>query len=387
MTKKRATFPAASSPSPFIRPTWAEIDLEAFRHNLLAVAGRVPRRVKLMAVLKADGYGHGATPLARAASVLGNRLWGFGVSSAEEGISLRAAGLTEKILVLGSLFPFESYAAVLDHHLIPTVASRSSAQALAHWAERRGRPAPCHVKIDTGMGRIGMAPRTAREALVSFRQNPWLRVEGIYTHLACADSAPATVQQLRLFDDTVADLKKGGECLLHAANSGGTLARPASRYDLVRPGLILYGAAPWPGLGRKIDLRPVLSWKTRVVFVKTVARGTPLSYGWTWKARRRSRIATLPVGYADGYPRALSNRGEVLIKGRRCPVVGRVTMDQILVDVTGLPGMDAGEEAVLIGGQGRERLTAEDLAGWAETIPYEILCGISKRVPRLVRGG
>jgi alanine racemase len=155
--------------------------------------------------------------------------------------------------------------------------------------------------------------------------------------------------------------------------------------DLVRPGLLLYGILPWPGLEKKIDLRPVLSWKTRVVFLKTVRRGTPLSYGWTWRARRRSRIATLPVGYADGYRRDLSGRGEVLIKGSRCPVVGRVTMDQILVDVTDRPGVEAGEEVVLVGAQGQAKISVSDMAGWADTIPYEIVCGISKRVPRLFR--
>jgi alanine racemase len=367
-----------------IRPTWAEIDLSAFRHNSLAVAAFLPRHVKIMAVLKADAYGHGAAPLAKAARVLGDRLWGFGVSSVEEGIALRHAGQKEKILILGSVYPFESFDTVLDHRLIPTVASRASADALAQRAQQRGRPACCHVKIDTGMGRIGMSPATAQEALPSFRAHTWLKVEGLYTHLACADSASITAHQLTLFNKTIRAFGKGGECL-HAGNSGGVLARPGSHYDVVRPGLILYGIVPWSALGRTIALRPVLSWKTRVVFVKTVQRGTPLSYGWTWRARRRSRIATLPVGYADGYRRDLSNTGQVLVHGRRCPVVGRVTMDHILVDVTGGTRIDAGEEAVLLGTQGRERVTAEEMAGWADTIPYEILCGISKRVPRVVR--
>jgi alanine racemase len=363
-----------------------EIDLDAFRHNLLAVADLLPRRVKMMAVLKADGYGHGATPLAQAARVLGTRLWGFGVSSVEEGLALRDGGCKENILILGSLYPFESFDVVLKNDLIPTVASRASALALASRAVQRGRPARCHIKIDTGMGRIGMSPATARDALGPFLKNPALRVEGIYSHLACADSASATTHQLKLFDQTISGLKRGRECLLHAANSAGLLARPGSHYDLVRPGLVLYGIPPWPALKRVVDLRPVLAWKTRMVFMKTVARGTPLSYGWTWRARRRSRVATLPVGYADGYRRALSNRGEVLVRGRRCPVLGRVTMDQILVDVTGRPGVDVGEEVVLIGPQGRERVTVEEMADRSDTIPYEILCGISKRVPRLVQG-
>ncbi len=336
-----------------------------------------------MPVLKADGYGHGAALLARSVSAVGTRLWGYGVSSVEEGVALRDAGVTQKILILGSLFPFDSFDTVLEKNLIPTVASRSSAQALAQRAQRRGRPAPCHVKIDTGMGRIGMSP----EAFASFSTNPWLKVEGIYTHLACADSPSATSQQMKLFEKTSRGFGKGGECpLRHAANSGAALARPNAWLDLVRPGLLLYGVPPWPGLGKKIDLRPVLAWKTRVVFLKTVRRGTPLSYGWTWRARRRSRIATLPVGYADGYRRDLSGRGEVLIKGVRCPVVGRVTMDQIVVDVTDRPGVEVGEEVVLIGTQGRETITASELADGAHTIPYEILCGLSKRVPRLIRG-
>jgi alanine racemase len=360
------------------RPTWAEIDLGAFRRNLKVLAGILPRSVRILAVLKADAYGHGAVPLARAARAAGSRLWGFGVSSVEEGLELRAAGLKERVLLLGSVHPFDSYGPVLKANLTPTVASRASAEALAQWAKKRGRPADCHVKIDTGMGRIGMTPATARAVLPVLRGNPWLRVEGMYTHLARADSAPATARQLKLFEGALGE----GDCLRHAANSGAALARPASRYDLVRPGLALYGVAPWPGIPGAGALRPVLSWKTHVVFLKTVKAGTPVSYGWTWRARVPSRIATLPVGYADGYRRDLSNKGRVLIRGRRCPVVGRVTMDQILVDVTGIPGVDVGEEAVLIGAQGRERITAEALAEAAGTIPYEILCGISKRVPR-----
>lgn len=380
---------AQSQPVPFsaavpIRPTWSEIDPVAFQHNFKALAAFLPRRVKIMPVLKADGYGHGAVSLARSLEGEGARLWGYGVSSVEEGVALRDAGIAHKILILGSLFPFDSFDTVLEKNLIPTVASRLSAQALAQRAQRRGRPALCHIKIDTGMGRIGMSP----EAFASFSKNRWLTVEGIYTHLACADSGSATAQQIKLFEKTVRGYENGGERppLRHAANSGAVLARPKAWMDLVRPGLLLYGVPPWPGLEKKIDLRPVLSWTTRVVFLKTVPRGTPLSYGWTWRARRRSRIATLPVGYADGYRRDLSGRGEVLIKGGRCPVVGRVTMDQILVDVTDRPGVEVGEEAVLIGAQGREKITASTMAQWADTIPYEILCGISKRVPRRVRG-
>lgn len=368
----------------FWRPTWADIDPGAFKHNLRALAAFLPRRVKLMAVLKADAYGHGASTLARAAAgaQLGERLWGFGVSSVEEGVALRDAGVRERILLLGSLYPFESYDVVLERGLTPTVAGRASALALSRRAARRRRSVACHVKVDTGMGRIGFAPATARDVLPVWAANPWLRVEGVFTHLACADNPAATAVQLKSFGEAVAGFSGG---LRHVANSQGLLTQPATWMDLVRPGLALYGvslgAAP-----RRPLLQPVLSWKSRVVFVKTVRAGTPLSYGWAWRARRRSRIATLPVGYADGYARALSNRGTVLVGGRRCPVVGRVTMDQILVDVTGVPAVEPGAEAVLIGAQGRHRLTVEDMAAAAGTIPYETLCGISRRVPRVVRG-
>lgn len=371
----------------YLRPTWVEIDLTAFQHNLRAVAAALPRRVGLMPVLKADGYGHGAAALARAAVPLARtaRIWGFGVSSVEEGLSLRWAGLRDPVLVLGSLYPFESLDVALDHRLTPILASRAAAQVLAGRARRRGTPAVCHVKIDTGMGRVGMTPDTAREALPGFFRNPFLRVEGVCTHFASADSAETTGRQLKVFEEVLDSLPRRPRWV-HAANSAALVARPASHFNLVRPGLILYGLWPDTGGKRKIPVRPVLSWKTRVVFVKMVPRGTPLSYGGLWRARRRSRIATLPVGYADGYRRDLSNRGRVLIKGQKCPVVGRVTMDQILVDITGLPGVDVGEEAVLIGTQGKETLSAEQMAADLDTVAYEVVCGISKRVPRVYRG-
>lgn len=364
------------------RPTWVDIDVGAFRHNLRAVVGLLGRSVKILAVLKADAYGHGAVPLARAAQSLGNRLWGFGVSSVEEGMALRGAGVSHRVLILGSLYPFESFDQVLAQDLTPTVASRLSALALAKRAKQRGRPAVCHIKIDTGMGRIGMAPETAQALIPTLKENPWVRVEGVYTHLASADNNASTEHQLKLFERTTASFQNG---LRHTANSGAVLARPHAHFDLVRPGLALLGAYPWPALQRVVSLRPVLTWKSRVVFLKTVAKGTSVSYGGTWRASRRSRLATLPVGYADGYRRELSNRGSVLIRGRRCPVAGRVTMDQIVVDVTGATGVDVGEEVVLLGSQGNERVSVEEMAHIVGTIPYDIFCGISKRVPRVVK--
>jgi alanine racemase len=368
----------------FFRPTWAEVDLGAFRRNVQRAAGLLRKGTGLLAVLKADGYGHGAAPLARALADRPPRaLWGIGVSSVEEGVSLRRAGVKDRILILGSLFPFDSFDEALRHGLTPTIASWASARALAKLAVGKRLRVPVHVKVDTGMGRIGMSPATAAEVIPRIAAEPGLRLEGVYTHLAQGDDAPRSREQLAPFDTLVRSLSaRGLRPLFHAANSAGMFSLKGSHYGLVRPGLALYGAPPIPGVR---DLHPVLSWKTRVVFLKTVPRGTAVSYAGTFRTSRRSRLATLPVGYADGYRRALSNRGQVLIRGRRCPVAGRVTMDQVVVDVTGLPGVDVGEEVVLLGAQGRERITADEMAAWAGTISYEIFCGISARVPRVYK--
>jgi alanine racemase len=363
------------------------VDLSAFVRNLKALADLAGPGARLMPVLKADGYGHGAVPLARAAEGAGVRsLWGFGVSSVEEGISLRRAGARKPILILGSLYPFDSFRAVLAHRLTPTVASLSAVHALAR-AAGRSRRAPVHLKVDTGMGRIGVSPAAAPAAARAVRARGTLRLEGVYTHLARADSFPATRAQLDVFRRVVRSLRRSGPLLAHAANSAGLLHHPASRMELVRPGLALFGASSWPGRRDPVELAPVLTWKSRVVFIKTVPPGTPVSYGAAFRTRRRSRLATLPVGYADGYRRALTGRAAALLRGRRCPVVGRVTMDQIVVDATGVPGVDVGEEAVLLGAQGEARISVEEMAAWADTIPYEIFCGISSRVPRVLSPG
>jgi alanine racemase len=355
------------------------VDRKAFVRNVRFLAAKAGG-AKLLPVLKADGYGHGAVPLARA--LKGLPAWGIGVSSVEEGIALREAGIGGRILVLGSLFPFDSFDAALAHDLTPTIASWSSAQALARAARKRGRRARLHVKVDTGMGRIGMTPATALGTVPRIAALPDLRLEGVYTHLASGDDRARCREQMSLFSTLVRGLRSAGlSFVAHAANSAGLFRAPETRLDLVRPGIALYGAPPAVGVK---GLTPVLTWKTRVVFLKTVPSGTPVSYGGTFRTGRPSRLATLPVGYADGYRRALSGRAEVLVRGRRCPVAGRVTMDQIVVDVTRVPGVDVGEEIVLLGAQGRDRITADEMAAWAGTISYEILCGVSARVPRVV---
>ncbi|HOW28460.1 MAG TPA: alanine racemase [Elusimicrobiota bacterium] len=390
-------------PPTVLRPTWADIDLDALRHNVAALSARLSQGTSLLCVLKADAYGHGAVPLAQAlvgCSERGGRssrripLWGFGVSSVEEGITLRSAGIQQPILILGSLYPFDSFRHVLDYSLTPTIASALSAQALSEAAEKKGATATVHVKVDTGMGRIGVSPETALDLLKSVSSSPRLKLEGCYTHLASAESSERTEAQLASFRRVLSAAETAGVKIPipHVANSAGTIRHASAHFSLVRVGLSLYGIYPEPGLGSEIELRPVLSWRTKIVFLKKVKPGTLISYGGTHRVTRTSRLATLPVGYADGYRRGLSNKGTVLIRGHRCPVVGRVTMDQIIVDVTDVgsqPGeqpLDVGEEAVLLGSQGTESVTADDMARLCDTIPYEIVCGITARVPRVYRG-
>jgi alanine racemase len=374
-----------SARSSFFRPTWAEIDVEAFIANARALAGLLSG-ARMIVVLKADGYGHGAAALARAAASAGLPMWGFGVSSVEEGVALREAGLTQPILILGSLFPFESFEPALEHRLTPTVASAAVALELEKVAARIGRRSAVHLKVDTGMGRIGVSPKGAGEVVDAIKSCGRLALEAVYTHLAKSDSADDTRMQLARFDGVLKDVRaRGLSPHAHAANSTALIHFPESHYNFVRPGLALYGVPPTPESARSVSLKPVLAWKTRVVFLKSVPSGTPVSYDGTHRVSRPSRLATLPVGYADGYRRALSNKGCVLVKGRRCPVLGRVTMDQTVVDVTDVPQVDVGAEAVLLGAQGAERITANEMASWADTISYEVLCGITNRVPRMFR--
>ena len=338
---------------------------------------------RLMAVLKADAYGHGAAALAPIALASGADA--IGVSSIEEGLHLRENGITAPILLLGGVYPLENFALALGARLTPTVASLESAQHLAAIAEVTGQPASFHLKVDTGMGRLGVSPAGARAVLswVATRSN--LKLEGVYSHFASADSDPEfTAQQLREFL-MVRDMARSlgfRETVFHIANSAAALGAVDSRLDMIRPGIALYGAPPVL-LRKGPSLRPVLSWRTKVVFLKHVPLGATISYGRKFRTDREIEVATLPVGYADGIPRSVLGKAQVLIKGHRRPILGVVTMDHVMVDVTGAH-VDVGDDVVLIGRQGDAEITAGDWASWADTISYEIFCGISKRVPREV---
>lgn len=338
----------------------------------------MPRATQLMFVVKGDAYGHGAVPVARWAQEQRGADW-LGVSSVEEGIVLREAGVRLPILVLGSLYPFETFLAGVQYQLTPTVASLEGARRLAEVARRVGRPVPCHLKLDTGMGRIGMSWPSGLAVAKSIVPADGLELEGVYTHLSSADSDPAfTRLQLKRFRGALADVAKAGIRVRyrHAANSVAALSVPSARLDLVRPGLALYGLT---GKGFK----PVLTLKTRIVYLKVVQAGTPIGYNGSFKAKRTSRIATLPLGYADGLPRQMSNRGSVLVRGRRCPIVGMISMDMATIDVTGVPDARAGDEVVLIGASEKERLGFGDWAGWCDTIPYEVVTRLGSRIPRV----
>jgi alanine racemase len=361
---------------PFLRPTWAEISLPALASNLKRLRSRLSARTKLMFVVKANGYGHGALSCARLAQKSGLADW-LGVSSVEEGAALREGGVRLPILVLGSLYPFESFRAAAFYDLVPTVSSLESARRLAGMMGRLGKRLSCHLKVETGMGRIGMGETAALGALEFLSSRKEVAVGGVYTHLSCAESSRQfTEAQLTRFRKVLSAMSRSGmkTGLRHAANSAGLLACPASRLDMVRPGLAAYGLLE--------GFDPVLTLKTKIVFIKTVNPGTPIGYGATWRAKKRTRVATVPIGYADGYPRGLSNKGEALVGGVRCPVAGVVSMDMTMLDVSRAKGCRVGDEVVLIGRSGGSEISVRDVARKLGTIPYEIVCGISARVPR-----
>lgn len=337
-----------------------------------------------MAVVKANAYGHGAVETARA--LIRQGVSRVAVVSVEEGIALRQAGINAPIVVLGPLFQ-EQIADLLAHQLTPVVSDPSLLQPLARAAASLSSPYPIHLKVDTGMGRLGLTPDEL-SALIAARSFPRsLQLEGLMTHLADTDgpSGEATDRQLTQFDRAIRTVADGGYRipLIHAANSGGAVRFPRARYSLVRPGIMLYGYHTLPPSVPAPDLRPVLSLRTSVAQLRTLQAGRSVSYNGTFTAKRSTRIAVLPIGYADGFSRRLSNRGMVLVQGRRAPIVGLVCMDMVMADVTAIAEVRVGDEVVVIGQQGGDRITADDIAEWTGTISYEVLCSIGPRIPRL----
>lgn len=366
------------------RPTWVEVSGSAFSSNLQSIRTFLGPRVKILAVLKANAYGHDASLLAPWAVKSGASF--IGVSSIEEGLAIKKLNLEVPIIILGGIYPLKNFDVVLDNQFIPTVASLESAKVLNDAAQKRKQKAAFHLKVDTGMNRIGVSVEEAKKILTWCVGQPGLDLQGVYSHLSSADSdIEFTKKQLKEFQALKDFSKEHGypSLIFHLSNSAGMWACPEAHLDMVRPGLSLYGYSLGPISG-KVKLLPVLSWHTQIVFIKKVRPGTPISYGQTFKTKKESVIATLPVGYADGVPRRVSNTGFVLVSGQKCPIVGRVTMDQIMIDVTGVSA-EVGTNVVLIGKQGQVEITVNDWASWAETISYEIFCGISHRVPRILK--
>lgn len=364
------------------RPTWAEINLGNVAHNVKAFRRLIPQPTRLMAVVKAEGYGHGAVEVGRAALAAGAD-W-LAVALVEEGIRLRQAGLAAPILVLGYLPP-DAMGAVIQYHLTPGLVDLASLEMLEDEARLQRKKVGVHLKIDTGMGRLGARGSAGLELVARVLKSSHLELEGVYTHFAAADTEDKsfTLTQLDKFKSIVETIKKEKpQIIAHCANSAAGLEIPEAYLDMVRIGISLYGLYPSPEVKPVIELRPVMSLHTNIAFVKEVPEGTPISYGCTYVTPRPSRIATLPLGYADGYMRLLSGKANVLIGGQRVPQVGRICMDYCMVDVTDLPDAGVGEPVVIFGSQGNQNISVDELAELIGTINYEIVCAVSARVPR-----
>lgn len=368
--------------------TWAEIDLEAITYNVKAIKAHLGPRVGFMAVVKANAYGHGAVPVAQTALAAGAD-W-LAVNRVEEGIALRQAGFQARILVMGYCLPTQA-AAVVEHNLTPVVTTLATATALADLAKPLNRPFPVHLKIDTGMGRFGLLPEEVVGFTRALQELPPLQLEGIFSHFATADEADTTFSQRQLqgYREVIAAVEAAGihPPLKHLANSAAGLALPDAHYHLVRLGIAMYGLPPSNEINWPITFRPAMTLKTRLARLRVLPAGASVGYGRTFIALAPTPIALVPVGYGDGYPRLCSNRGAMLVRGQRAPIVGRVSMDQTSVDVSGIDNVTQDDEVVVFGRQGEAEITAAEVAMWAETINYEIVTGLAARVPRVYLGG
>jgi alanine racemase len=371
----------------FSQRAWVEIDLGALAHNVRQLKELLSPRTQLMAVVKADAYGHGAVAVAQTA-IQSGASW-LGVATVPEGIQLRESGIKAPILILGATHTSEQIQAIAHWQLQPTLCSPKQALIFSNVLEtiNHASPLPVHIKLDTGMSRLGTDWREAVEFVQLIHNLPHLDIASIYSHLATADDINTTFmqEQHRRFEQAIAQIKSIGinpPCL-HLANSAATLTSSALHYDIVRVGLAMYGLYPAPHLQNIINLQPVLQLKARVTQVKTIAAGTGVSYGQKFIAPQQMRLAVVSIGYADGVPRHLSQKMQVLIRGQRIPQIGTITMDQLMLDVSTIPDLQAGEIVTLLGQQGNQKISANDWAETLNTISWEILCGFKHRLPRV----
>lgn len=371
---------------------WAEIDLDALQFNVASIRKCIDQGTKIIAVIKTDGYGHGASQIAQLLEDE-RQVWGYAVATAEEAFSLRADGIQKPILILGYTFPY-SYGQMISGQVRATVFTCEAAEALSDIAVASGQICRIHIKIDTGMTRIGIHPDDEGVTLIRrIAELPGLEIEGIFTHFATADEADRTktYHQMTLFREYVDRIERDLGIRIpmrHCSNSAGIVEIPEANMDAVRAGIILYGL--WPSdevqTDGKIQLRPMLSLKSRVVYVKTVPEGQEISYGGTFTTTRDTRVATVCIGYGDGYPRSLSNLGDVIIKGQRVPILGRVCMDQFMIDVTDVRvPVRVGDQVTLIGREGDACITMEELGALSGRFNYELACDIGKRIPRIYK--
>jgi alanine racemase len=368
--------------------TYIEVDLDAIAHNIRAIKTHIGPSVSLMAVVKANAYGHGAVEVARTA--LRNGASRLAVARAGEGIQLREAGISAPILVMSYTPPAEIESAVA-HDLTLAVTELQVAEIVAEWSAALGRRTPVHVKVDSGMGRFGLLPDEVVPFFNRLAAMPGLVLEGLFSHFSVADLADQgyTWQQFQIFQRVAAELRAAGHQVpvCHIANSAATLNLPAMHLNAVRTGIAIYGLRPSSQVEPAVLLKPALTLKSRVARVRTLPAGSSISYGRTYITPRAMPVALVPVGYGDGYHRLVSNRGAVLINGQRASIIGRVCMDHLVVDVSRVGPVGVNDEIVLIGQQGKEQITADEVATWAETINYEVTTSLLPRVPRFYTGG
>jgi len=370
---------------------WVEVDCEAIRVNCQALRRWIGADTDLMAVVKADGYGHGAIPVARAALEGGAR--SFGVATLAEAVELRQAGIEAPVLVLGNLTLVEELRSCLRWRLMPTISSMREALLCQNLASGQGRPMALQLKLDTGMARLGADWQEGPRLVAALRELDAVELSGIYSHLASADADPSddgglTLQQQQRFEQVLTSLRMQGLAsgCRHLANSAGTLRSRLHHFDMVRVGLALYGHPPAAHLADTVPLQAAMQVHARVTLIRSVAAGVGVSYGHRFRTSRPSRLAVVAIGYADGVPRQLSNRLEVLYRGQRLPQVGAITMDQLVIDATEAPGLEPGDVVTLLGRQGDQQITPADWSARCDTIPWEVLCGFKRRLPRLDQG-
>lgn len=366
---------------------YAEINLDAIRFNIQNIQKHIGESTKILAVIKADGYGHGSIPIARYLS-LSKLVYGLAVSTVREAVVLRKAGIDMPILILGYVFP-DDFETIINYDIITTVFQLETAKILSETAKKLNKEVCVHIKVDTGMGRIGFFPnKNSADDIEKITKLPNLNVEGIFTHFACADSGDKTSvnAQLEKFNYIIRELEKRGVYfkLKHTCNSAGIIELENNHFDLVRAGIIMYGLYPSEEVDKnRVALKPAMEIKSRVSYVKTVPAGTPISYGAIYVTDSERKIATISIGYADGIYRSLTGHGEVIIRGKRAKIVGKICMDQMMADVTDIDGVSQGDIVTVIGKDGNEEISMEEISEKAGTFNYEFICGFQRRVPRI----